>query len=255
MESGANGVSGGARHRRARLRRAHLLFALSLALAAAGVPAAGAEPRAHAAGDRRGAARRLRGRRPLSYVYVEQPIRRRRPLWRGLPLSFPVAAAGSAAMIAIAALLILSGGLPARVPADVRAIDAEAAAPLDGRWCEPSATSRNVCAAIRFRRRSGAVGRLACPRPGARAGGLRRRAPICACAFSPAAPVRRCRDSGVVSPNGAPYPRCAAFDRARAGCDPDEPHRAPRDPASALGDLSERAAPRAAGGRTHGPRR
>jgi peptidoglycan/LPS O-acetylase OafA/YrhL len=68
----------------------------------------------------------------LSWRFIEQPIRER----RGARISFPVAAASGAVLLVAA--LILTSGLPSRVPTDVRAIVHEASAPLPGRWCAPS---------------------------------------------------------------------------------------------------------------------
>jgi hypothetical protein len=77
----------------------------------------------------------------LSWRFVEQPIRSRRGLWRGMRASLPLAALGAATFAAVAALLLIAGGLPQRMPADVRAVAAEAAAPRSGAWCSPGDTS------------------------------------------------------------------------------------------------------------------
>jgi peptidoglycan/LPS O-acetylase OafA/YrhL len=150
----------------------------------------------------------------LSYVYVEQPIRRRRIVWRGLPLSFPVAAAGSAALLAVAALFIFSGGLPRRVPADVRAVDAVAAAPLAGRWCEPASTHPdclrgNPSFAGEAVLWGDSHARALAPGLDAFAAAQHLRLRIFTRSACP--PLK---DVEVASPNGAPYPRCTAFNRA-----------------------------------------
>ncbi|HWD29921.1 MAG TPA: acyltransferase family protein, partial [Rhizomicrobium sp.] len=67
----------------------------------------------------------------LSWRYIEQPIR----LGRGARASFPAAAVGGAVLLGVAALFALSAGLPGRLPPDVRAIAAQAAAPMRGQWC------------------------------------------------------------------------------------------------------------------------
>ena len=150
----------------------------------------------------------------LSYLYVEQPIRRHRKLWRGMPLSIPVAVMGSAVLVAVAAILIVSGGLPARVAPDVRAIDAEAAAPLDGRWCEPSSAS-----AACLRGDPALAGEAVlwgdsharALAPGLEGFAAARHLRLRLFTRSACPPLP---GVGVVSPNGAAYPRCAAFDRA-----------------------------------------
>lgn len=73
----------------------------------------------------------------LSWRYVEQPIRRRRALWRGRPLSFAAAGAGIGVFVAIAVAFVVFQGLPWRMPPDVRAFDAVVETPMPGRWCRP----------------------------------------------------------------------------------------------------------------------
>ena len=150
----------------------------------------------------------------LSYVYVEQPIRRRRKLWRGMPFSFPAAAAGSGAMIAVAALLILTGGLPARMPADVRALDAEAAAPLDGSWCEPTSVHPSCLRgdpAFQGEAVLWGDSHARALAPGLENFAAARHLRLRLFTRSACPPLP---ELGVVAPNGAPYPRCAAFNRA-----------------------------------------
>ncbi|HEX4304162.1 MAG TPA: acyltransferase family protein [Rhizomicrobium sp.] len=81
----------------------------------------------------------------LSWRYIEQPIRRVRGNWRGIPVSIPIAAAASAVLLVVAAIFVLSHGLPSRVPPDVRAFDAEGAVPLDFRSCSATEIARPAC--------------------------------------------------------------------------------------------------------------
>ncbi len=81
----------------------------------------------------------------LSWRYIEQPIRRARGTWRGIPVSMPVAAAAGAMLLAAAAAFVLTHGLPSRVPPDVRVLDAEGAVPLDFRSCSATAVARRDC--------------------------------------------------------------------------------------------------------------
>ncbi|MEJ0042705.1 MAG: acyltransferase family protein [Rhizomicrobium sp.] len=73
----------------------------------------------------------------LSWRYVEEPIRRRRALWRGRPLSFAAAGMGIGFFVAIAVTFVAFRGLPGRMPPDVRAMDAVIQRPMPGRWCRP----------------------------------------------------------------------------------------------------------------------
>jgi peptidoglycan/LPS O-acetylase OafA/YrhL len=69
-----------------------------------------------------------------SWKYVEQPARRRPQVFSPPRKAVRFAAAGSAAALVAAAVLSLSGGLVWRLPADIRAISAEAHV-VSGRWC------------------------------------------------------------------------------------------------------------------------
>lgn len=72
----------------------------------------------------------------LSWRFVEQPARRRSGVVARLwPVSFRLAAAGSCALLAIAAVLLLSRGLPMRVDSVVRALGAESRANGKVHWC------------------------------------------------------------------------------------------------------------------------
>ncbi len=81
----------------------------------------------------------------LSWKFIEQPFRARKALWRGMPASIPLAAAAGSLLLAVALGFLLTEGLPARVPPDVRAVTAEALQPLRGRWCNPGDTTDPAC--------------------------------------------------------------------------------------------------------------
>ncbi|MEJ0026934.1 MAG: acyltransferase family protein [Rhizomicrobium sp.] len=73
----------------------------------------------------------------LSWRYVEQPIRRRRAVWRGRPFSFAAAGIGIGFFAVTAVVFMWFHGLPWRMPPDIRALDAVIQRPMPGRWCRP----------------------------------------------------------------------------------------------------------------------
>ncbi|HEY0302557.1 MAG TPA: acyltransferase family protein, partial [Rhizomicrobium sp.] len=80
-----------------------------------------------------------------SWAYVEEPIRRRRfASWHGVPASFAVAAVAGAALLVPAVIFVVAHGLPERVPADVRALDAFIKRPPEG-WCDPAGKLPAFC--------------------------------------------------------------------------------------------------------------
>ena len=82
----------------------------------------------------------------LTWKYVEQPVRQGRfARWRGMPASFPAAAAVGGALLVVAATLVATGGLPWRVAGDVQAVDAFAYMPLEGKWCGPGSAPADAC--------------------------------------------------------------------------------------------------------------
>lgn len=143
----------------------------------------------------------------LSWRFVEQPVRRR----RGPSGSLLAAAAGGGALLAVGLVFTLTQGLPARVPSDVQMIDAEGAAPLAGRWCNPT----DNCVTGNPRLTGEAVlwgdSHARALAPGLVEFAARRQLRLRIFTRSACPPLP---ELGVVAPNGAPYPRCAAFDRA-----------------------------------------
>jgi len=151
----------------------------------------------------------------LSWYFVEQPIRRRRGGWHGMPASFPVAAVGGGLLAAVAVVFLLTAGLPQRVPADVRAIDAETSAPLAGKWCKPGDTSP-ACRHGTFAAEAVLWGdsHARALAPGLIAFAAARHLSLREYTRSACPPLP---DLAVVEPNGADYPKCAAFNRTALG--------------------------------------
>jgi peptidoglycan/LPS O-acetylase OafA/YrhL len=148
----------------------------------------------------------------VSWRTIEQPLRRQAARWKGMPASLPVAAAAGAAFAAIAVLFVATSGLPARVPTDVRVIDADAAAPLAGKWCDPGDAS-GACLQGAFT--SDAVlwgdSHARALAPGLVAFAAARHLRLREVTRSACPPLPGLT---VVEPNGADYPKCAAFNRA-----------------------------------------
>jgi peptidoglycan/LPS O-acetylase OafA/YrhL len=141
----------------------------------------------------------------LSWRFIEQPIRRR----RGAAVSFRAAALGAALFAAIAVLLVIAHGWPSRVAPDIRTVDAEGTALLEGRWCNPS----DNCVSGSFAGEAVLWGdshaRALAPGLDTFAAARHLRLRIFTRSACPPLPGLE-----VVSPSGADYPRCAAFDRA-----------------------------------------
>jgi hypothetical protein len=151
----------------------------------------------------------------LSWKYIEQPIRRGRPVWRNMPASFPAAAAGCAVLVALALIFVQTNGLPLRVPPDVRAIDAEGSAPLAGRWCAPGDPAPPDCLLGSAALTEGAVlwgdSHALALSPAVADFVQRRHLRLREFTRSACPPVP---GLDVVAPNGTAFPRCAAFNRA-----------------------------------------
>ncbi|HJW39969.1 MAG TPA: acyltransferase family protein [Rhizomicrobium sp.] len=142
----------------------------------------------------------------LSWRFIEQPIRAR----RGAAISFRGAALGAAAFAAVAVVLLAAQGLPSRVPPDVRTVDAEGTAPLEGRWCGPSDNCVSGSRALAGEAVLWGDSHARALAPGLDAFAAARHLRLRIFTRSACPPLP---GLDVVSPGGAGYPRCAAFDR------------------------------------------